>query len=640
MSLNDSPSAPLRVRALASVLACALVLALVGLSGWLAYRLALRLGIAELQATGVHRVDLYAASLQREIDKYAFLPGTLGLSADVAELLTSPGDHAAVVRVNNYLEQLNVRAGTLSIYVLDTQGRVVAASNWRGLDSFVDEDLAFRPYFRDAMSGGNAHFFGIGTTRGTAGYYLAAALADDQNARGVRGVAVVKVSLEQLEKSWSTVEAPVLVADENGVVILSAVPAWKFTTLQRLDAQTRAAFHDSQQYNRRDLVPMDMRDIGGGSAAARRVHVGAHEPSTASMYAVSGRFLAQSRALPGTAWTITVLSQLGQVERLAYSRAGLAAIAAAALCLLGVIFAERRRHLRHRLAAREALQRAHDDLERKVQERTRDLLCANGRLQGEVAERLRAEATLREAQDELVQAGKLAVIGQLSTGIAHELNQPLAALRTLSANAARFLERGDAGTARANLARIAELVDRMGRITGQLRSFARKSGTPTGAPPPAPLAAVPLVHVLDNVQSLLEQRLLHSGATLTRRVEPAGLHVHCDAIRLEQVLTNLIGNALDAMAGQTPSRLDLSAWREGACVRLQVRDHGPGLSEQARAHLFEPFFTTKPAGEGLGLGLVISADIVRDFGGTLQAANHPDGGAVFTLDLPRATGHD
>ncbi|NMG45134.1 sensor histidine kinase [Aromatoleum toluvorans] len=613
----------IRSRSLVLLLFC---LVLVGLSGYGAYRVAQRLGVAELQATGLHRLDLYAASLEREISKYAFLPGTLNLQQSVLDLLVRPSDGAAVERVNAYLEQLNERAGTLSIFVMDTRGKVLAASNWRRPDSFVGEDLSFRPYFRDAMTANSGRFFGIGTTRGEPGYYLAAMLTGEHEALGV---AVVKVSLEQLEKSWSTVEAPVLVADENGVVILSAVAGWKFTTLRPLDDKTRAAFDHTQQYNRRALQPLGVRDIEDYGPGTRLVRIAAEGPATVSVYPVSGRFLAQARALPGTPWTLTVMSQLEQVDSLAQSRAALAAIATACLCMLGVIVADRRRHLRHRLAAREALQKAHDELERKVEERTVDLSATNQKLQAEVAERIRAERTLRAAQDELVQAGKLAVIGQLSTGIAHELNQPLAALRTLSTNAGRFLERGDAATARANLDRIADLADRMGRITGQLRNFARRS---SGLSEP-----VRLCHAIDNALGLLEARLRRSAVEVEWHCptddEPVAM---CDANRLEQVLVNLIGNALDAMAGQDRPRLELRCERADGVVRLQVRDHGPGLSDEVQPHLFEPFFTTKPAGEGLGLGLAISAGIVRDFGGSLQGANQPDGGAVFTLELPLA----
>ncbi|HOB46737.1 MAG TPA: ATP-binding protein [Zoogloea sp.] len=602
-----------------------LLLAFMAVSGLAAHRIAQQLGLADLQATGLHRLDLYTASLEREIGKYAFLPGTLGLERDVLALLGHPGDNALAPRVSAYLEQLNERAGTLAIYLVDTTGHVVASSNWRRADSFLGEDLAFRPYFRDAMANGSGRFFGIGTTRGEPGYYLASALADESR---TLGVAVIKVSLEQLENSWTTVEAPAIVSDENGVVILGSVADWKFTTLRPLDEKTRSAFDQTQQYNRRALKPLGMNELRELDHGARLVRIAKDGPEMVSVYPVAGRFLAQSRPLPGTPWTLTVLSHLEQVDDIAQSRATVAVVVTALLFMLGLMANERRRHLKDRLAAREALQKAHDELELKVEERTADLSAANQLLQDEVTERIRAERTLRAAQDELVQAGKLAVIGQLSTGIAHELNQPLTALRTLSGNSMRFLDRGDLATTRANLERIAQLADRMGAITGQLRTFARKSG--------GQLQPVSLYRALDNALALLDSRLAQANADVCRSCPLPAPIALCDVNRLEQVLINLIGNALDAMDGQPTPRIEIGCEVVGRKAWLAVRDHGPGLDDEVISHLFEPFFTTKQAGVGLGLGLTISAGIVRDFGGTLTGANHPDGGAVFTLEIPLA----
>jgi len=602
-----------------------LLLALMGLSSLGAYQMAQRLGLAEMQATGLHRLDLYAASLEREIGKYAFLPGTLELQAEVLDLLAHPAGHKPPDKVNAYLEQLNDRAGTLAIYVINPQGQVLATSNWRRADSYLGENLSFRPYFRDAVAHGSGRFFGIGTTRGEPGYYLASTLVD---AHGTQGIAVIKVSLDQLEQSWTTVEAPVLVSDENGVVILGSVPDWKFTTLRTLDEATRKAFDQTQQYNRRALKPLGLRELRELDHGARLVSIAKERPEMVSVYPVAGRFLAQSRALPGTPWTLTVLSHLEQVDEIAQSHALIALIGAALLFVLGLMLNERRRHLKDRLAAREALQAAHDELERKVEQRTADLWASNHRLQAEVTERTRTEANLRAAQDELVQAGKLAAIGQLSTGIAHELNQPLTALRTLSGNSLRFLERGDLATTRTNLERMAQLADRMGRITGQLRSFAHKS--------PAASRPVPLDQALDNALAVLEGRLAESHATVQRSADGPCPVALCDGNRLEQVLINLIGNALDAVHAPERPRIEIRCSQQADRVQVQVRDHGPGLAETVQAHLFEPFFTTKQAGVGLGLGLALSAGIVREFQGSLSGANHPEGGAVFTLELPSA----
>jgi two-component system C4-dicarboxylate transport sensor histidine kinase DctB len=589
------------------------------------YRISQRMALAELQATGRHRLDLYAASLEREIGKYAYFPATLGLERDVLELLAHAGDTKLSNKVNNYLEQLNERAGTLAIYVMDDKGRVQASSNWRRPDSYVGEDLSFRPYFRDAMETGSGRFFGIGTTRSEPGYYLSSALAAEGR---TLGVAIVKVSLEQLEKSWSTVEAPVLVADENGVVILSSVTDWKFTTLRPLDETTRSAFDRTQQYNRRALQPLGVKEIASLDRGARLVQVAKDKQEMVSVYPVAGQFLAQSQPLSGTPWFLTVFSNLEQVDGMSTSRAAVAGITTILLCILAMMINQRRRHLSDRLMAREALQKAHDELERKVEARTVDLSATNQKLQDEVAERVRAERTLRAAQDELIQAGKLAVIGRLSAGIAHELNQPLAALRTLSGNATRFLDRGDETTARSNLERIAQLVDRMGLITGQLKAFAHKS---SGLPRP-----VDLRQVVANATTLFDQRLRTTNARITTAFPEETLCALCDANRLEQVVVNLIGNALDAMSDQACPCVNISGTVGGRMLRLEVRDHGQGLSPEAQTRLFEPFFTTKEAGVGLGLGLAISAGIISDFGGTLYGANHPEGGALFTLEIPLA----
>ena len=257
------------------------------------------------------------------------------------QLLATPRPTQAA-QVNQYLEQLNERAGTLAIYVMDGKGAVVATSNWRRPDSYLGEDLSFRPYFRQALESGSGRIFGIGTTRGEPGYYLASSLT---NAQGTVGVAVVKVGLQQLEKSWATAEAPVLVADENGVVILSSVPDWKFTTLRPLDAATRSAFDHTQQYNRRALNPLGVVELAELEHGARLVSLPKQGPEMVSMFPVAGKFLAQTQPLPGTPWNITVFSLQQQVRGIAANRATVAGVGAAFLCILALMFNERRRHV-------------------------------------------------------------------------------------------------------------------------------------------------------------------------------------------------------------------------------------------------------------------------------------------------------
>jgi len=340
-------------------------------------------------------------------------------------------------------------------------------------------------------------------------------------------------------------------------------------------------------------------------------------------------YLALSRHLPGTAWRIVVFSDLRPVTVQASTHAALAAAAVGCFLLWLLFLSQRRRLARGREAARAMLERANQELERNVAARTADLSEAVTGLQREVAERQRGEQILRAAQDELVQAAKLAVLGQMATGITHELSQPLGAIRTLSANAVEYMHRGDLATAEKNLAIVGQLAEQAGGIITPLKTFARKS--------PAVSAAVDVAQAVDAALFLFDQRLKKQGVTVDRQIGPNSWIAWCDRNRLQQVLVNLIGNALDAMAEEPERRLSFSAERAGSGqVALAVCDSGVGFSDEALAHLFEPFFTTKQPGEGLGLGLTISRDILRDFGGDLLAGPAPGGGARFVILLPPA----
>ena len=228
-----------------------------------------------------------------------------------------------------------------------------------------------------------------------------------------------------------------------------------------------------------------------------------------------------------------------------------------------------------------------------------------------------------------MQAGKLTVLGQMSAGVSHELNQPLAALQTFADNARALLARGRHSEVAENLQMISELVDRTGRIVRQLKIFSRKD-----APTPQPVL---VVSAIENALMIVEPRRRETAARIDVAPMDGTLRLIAEAGRLEQVLVNLLRNGLDAVAGQTEAVLELAAWKDRNKVIIQVRDHGAGLPEEVLEHLFEAFYTTKPAGEGLGIGLVISLAIVESYGGTLAAHNALDGGAIFVVTLPAAS---
>ena len=311
------------------------------------------------------------------------------------------------------------------------------------------------------------------------------------------------------------------------------------------------------------------------------------------------------------------------------------------LCLLAFYWRMRRARVREMVRSRALLQKAYAELNRRVAERTADLSQANEQLKKEVSERTRAEQELRAAHDELIQASKLAALGQMAAGITHELNQPLAALRSFSDNTRVFLERGDEASARENLEAIAALTERMGKITNQLKLFVGRARPRS--------ARAPIARALRNVLALLQKRLqdvtvdlsLFDAQTGHRETfdvsaDHPALVAHCDELRLEQVLINLLGNALDVIVGKPSPRIAIDIEVSDATLLISVRDNGPGIADDVLPRLFEPFFTTKEMGQGLGLGLAISSSIARDCGGSLVARNAPEGGAIFILTLRRA----
>ena len=612
------PSLAVKPRLLRHLLLPPLILLLTIGLGYAGYRVSEHFGIRSLSENGERQLELHARTVESELGKYTYLPSLLELESSVSHLLADPTAQNRVT-VNQYLEGLNRRSRSRAIYVLDTTGRVMATSNWRDADSYLGEDLSFRAYFQDAVRGQPGRFYGIGSTSGEPGYYLAHGLEEQGK---IIGVAVIKVRLEALEERWQRARLEAYVSDENGIIILSSDPTRRLKSVRPLTADTKEQLARSLQYYwwpLNELQPVEREHLAEG---VETVTFAAGSGLAKDEKEVS--YLAQTRKLNDTPWEITLLTPLQDLRREAANQGMLVAVAFALLAFLLIAWNERRKVIATRLAAREALQEANNQLERKITERTAHLRASNERLKGQIRERRQAEDTLRRAQDELVQAGKLAAIGQMSTSIAHELNQPLAALRTLSGSIIRFLQRGDLKVAADNLNTINNLVDRMGRITANLRSFARRGDDQGQAS---------LGKAVEATLQLLALRLEAAGVELQRDFSDVQLKI--DQTRLEQILVNLIGNALDAMQDQAaPKKLWLEGEPGDGKYRLRVRDNGPGIDPESRKHLFEPFFTTKPGEQGLGLGLTLSASLAAAAGGSLSVEFPATGGAAFVLLLP------
>ncbi|MBY6264253.1 sensor histidine kinase [Azospirillum sp. 412522] len=598
---------PLRHRRLAILVAALAVVT--ALACWGAYRWVEAGARAALTLNGDQRLGLYASSIRNAVGRYDYLPFLVARDHEVLDLLEAPSSPRRDA-VNRRLETANAAAGSAALYVVDRAGLALASSNWADpVQSFVGQTYDFRPYFRQAVETGSGHYFGIGVTTGLPGFFLSHAV---YLAERLIGVAVVKIDLEPIQRDWAAGGERVLVTDENGIVFLSSHAEWKYRALRPLPEAVTARLAQTRQYDRSGLPPLGLRDgpeMDGPEMenGTRLVSLPVYGPGPAP---TRHTYLMQELTLPEFGWTIRFLSDLEPVKAEAAGAAMLTAMGILLLAAAGALGWQRRQTLRLQHEARVTL-------ERRVEERTAELLTAN--------------RVLREAQEELVQAGKLAALGQMSAALAHEINQPLAAIRTFVASTRLLAEWGETAMVRDNLAMIGDLAERMSMLSGHLKEFARKG--------PARVEAVPVARAMDRALSLLVPRLREEEVRVEQAIPPDA-RVRGDAVRLEQVFVNLLRNAADAMAGCEDRRLTLTAIRNAEGWEIRIRDTGIGIAEAHQFQLFDPFFTTKEVGQGLGLGLSLSYGIVRDFGGMLRAENNADGGACFVIQLPDAQSPD
>lgn len=584
------------------------------LLGVCAYRYVLAASIDQQEAAGARRLEFFALSLEALLGRNEALPTLIAMDEKLGALLDADRPFTRLA-ADLYLESVARAAGISAVYLLNDKGLTLAASNWRQPVSFVGQNYSFRPYFQDASGGRLGRFYGIGATSGEAGYFLAAGL----NASGGKyGVVVVKVALESFEEAMTQSGETVFVADREGVILLSSVPAWKYRVLNPLSTETRRRLEKTQQYGEHALLPL-----------ANPSKIGTDVIGTNSLRADANlRTTTVSKPVAALGWHM-VMSIDETPSRRSAVVAGAAWSLAAALLIGLVMYADLSRRRRHdRVEAQRALGVAHEQLEERIKLRTADLTDAKAALELKVAQLKQTEDILRRTTDGAVQAGKLAVLGQMSAGMSHELNQPLAALHTHSDNAIHLLRHGRSDEARENLEFISQLAARMGGIVRQLKAFARNDPTITGA--------VDVGQAIGHALMILESQRKETGAVIV--IEPVGLNmfVRSDAVRLEQVLVNLIRNGLDEVAGKADAAVFVSTSCEGGSVAIRIRDSGPGIAAEVVPHLFEPFFTTKPVGLGLGLGLTLSRTIVEGFGGTLEGANVAGGGAEFCITLAAA----
>jgi len=530
------------------------------------------------------RLTLYRSTAENELRHFAHLPFLLSLDSVVQGTLAGADPQILSVRLARFAQS----AGLDAIYLMDRTGLTIAASNAQLPSSFVGQNYSFRPYFQDAMNGELAEFYGIGATTGIPGYFYAMPVGF--TADGPSGVIAIKVNLSALQDSWQASGERIMLTDANGIVLLASEPEWRYKSLDVLTQQQRVLMASFRQFGQEPLDPLEW------SAN--------HFDQTADIGGQHFLYLS-TKDLPNS-WELHFF--LPDDE--AVTRAALTTGAMVLAAVLAIIALQIRRG---RLMG-EALRKSEDE----------EVLLrrANERLAIEIDERRSAEHALQKTQADLERAGRLAALGQLASSVTHELGQPIAAMRNQIVASEMTAGPSVLGE------KMQGLVARMENITKQLKFFSRKGRDK--------FEAIDIEQIVTDALELLVPSITRADASIEVQNLKIPVLVHANRLRLEQVITNIVRNALDAVDGADVRQINIVTTTDKDRLYLDVTDTGHGLGDYTLDDLREPFATTRESGQGMGLGLTISAGIVSDHGGTITAWDNRAGGATFRIDLPCA----
>ena len=643
---RNGPAPSKRAAARRGLRVALVLMGVLALAAWLVHRAGVWGADRAVQELATHAraaAQLNTVALRSSLDKFRSVPFVLAQDPEVRATLLAP-EPDRILQLDHKFSALSRGVGASAIYLLDVTGVAIAASNWNEPATFVGVDYQFRPYFRRAVSEGDAEYFALGTISHEPGLYLSRRISG--SADSLLGVIVLKIDFAPLERNWDALEDALFITDGNGVVLMGNMEDWRFRTTGPLSDATARALRADQQFGDAGFEPLPVALPAGSQDAGTLVRA----RDALRSQPAGARLLHTAYPVSGSDnWTLHTLSAVQPAIDRAAANAQLATLLALTACGLSAgLYIYLRTRARRRTHAQAAVRA---ELEHQVQQRTGELRRANSELQALIDERQHADARLHQMQDELVQANKLALLGQVAAGVAHEINQPAAAIRAYADNTAEFARRGQDAAVLENLQTIAALTERIGGITGELRAFSRKAA--------ASVAPTLLDDALEGALLLVGPRISRQHVRLTHSGRRPHLKVLADRMRLEQVFVNLLQNAMDALQdssdpcidilvethGQASGPLQAAGARatqgqpnEAGRVCIRIRDNGPGLAPELRGKLFTPFQTTKP--EGLGLGLIICRDILTEFGGALHAADAVPHGAVFTVTLPAAPAAD
>lgn len=520
------------------------------------------------------RLALYSGNLLSELRRNAIVPQLLSRDPTLIGALNSEDFSQSSQRLISYVDEI----GAASLMLLDREGRTVAATDRNRLGSGHENE----PYFVNAVDTTSTVFTTLQLDSG--GYSFSYSRRLESQTDPI-GVIVVEVDLQKFERAWAGISDAVLVTNSDGVIVLATEPRWRGLT---------------------EEVALTRQPAEG--AIERAIQVTADWTALPADAYLSGEaVMRMTGRIPFRGWRMASFTTYSSVRERVNGVLALEIMGFAILAALAFYFLSRKTAVRMALFQRESA----------------ELRALNARLQREIAERERVQETLAVAEQTLAQSSKLAALGEMSAAVSHELNQPLAAMKTYLAGARLLLQRNRQDEALSAFHRIDDLIERMGAITRQLKSYARKGA--------AEFSPVNMGDALASAMSMMEPQLRQRKVRIEKILPETAVFVMGDRMRIEQVMINLLRNALDATRNVDAPLVELIL-ASGETATLSVRDNGDGIEDLDA--LFEPFYTTKQPGDGVGLGLAISSGIVNDLGGRLTARNAEDGGAVFEMQLP------
>ncbi len=567
---------------------------------------------------------LIEKSLHSTLNFFQFIPELMNQS-ELFRLTLQQPKPANIERLNRYLDATNQQIESDAIYLMNTRGITLASSNFNQPHSFVGDDFSFRPYFNDAMQGERGSYLALGVKSGQRGYYFSAPIYSETPSikprvaesglvePGKMGVLVVKVSLNFIEDVWRRSDSEFLVYDEDGVVFFSSRADWLYRSLFALSSETRQRLQQSKRYGQQRLESISLQDKAEPEAIK---HIRLRNPNTSVDETDYPSWYISVNAIDHWGLNVATLTPTGK------SYQGLISYAVGytlfvLLCWFYWLYRTKHQELQQHLAS------MNSRLEEQVNALTADLRQSNSQLQESVDHHKKALSELEQTQAELIQAAKLAVLGEFSAGLHHELAQPLQALQTYAENSLRMLQRDKTEMLGDNLQEIVAVTQTMSTIAQQFKVFARRH-----EPEPRPVRLAEIIH---GALSIVRPKLDEQNCELLD--ETLDCTIFCEPILIEQVLVNLISNAMHALSGSESGEIILSTQIQPSSLLLHVADDGPGVESKVLHHLFEPFFTTRKS--GLGLGLAIVRRIVESQDGNISVAPRITGnGLVFTVSLP------